>query len=508
MINKTSIISTSILIFLFSCEKEKLSEIDYLGQSPPGMVAELFAPGIISTSSYEHSAPAFSSDGTIVLWTVVDKDYHASTFEMKYEEGKWSKPYRPTFADSTADDYYPSFSPDGKKLYFSSRRKVPAGYSEGADIRIWEVERHQNKWEKAIPFDTTISKGHDYAHSITKTETLYFSGDPSGRTSFNISQAEKINGHYSEPKKLPYTINSVGYEDGPFIAPDETFLIFESDRPEGINGSIDLYITFKDKDGSWAIPVSMGPKVNSASAERFARLSPDGKYLFFGSTRAGNFDIYWIDARIIEEIKSTVSEDNTIEISLGEKILTALNKDDLDDASILLQEWLALHPTNLDAIIDYSSVLRKLKRYSDAEQFLASKASTWNENISLTMEMALTKLGLNKNDEASKLLLPILIEGEQQWSRYQYLSSSLLSMGKFNASDEYFEKAMTINSNRFEYHRRARKYALVGEKDKALENLTKAVELGHVSRQEFENDDELGSLKSDSRFQKLLSKLK
>jgi thioredoxin-like negative regulator of GroEL len=358
-----------------------------------------------------------------------------------------------------------------------------------------------------VPFDTIISKGEDYAHSITKKGTLYFSGSPNGRTSMNISQATKANGGYSESIRLPYPVNSTGYEDGPFIAPDETFLIFESDRPEGINGSLDLYITFKSEDGGWSIPINMGLKINSAFGERFARLSPDGHYLFFGSTRAGNFDIYWIDARIIEELKNTVAQGNKIEISLGEKIITALDKNNLDDASVLLKEWLGAHPNNLDAIIDYSSVLRKLRRYSDAEQFLTSKASAWNENTSMIMEMALAKLSLNKSDEALKLLLPILAEGEQQWSRYKYLSSSLLSMEKYKASDEYFEKAMAINSNRFEYHRRAREYALVGQKDKALENLNKAVEFGHTSRMEFENDEELEALKSDIRFQKLLSKL-
>jgi hypothetical protein len=507
VIKKISSISISIIVFFFACEKEKLVEIEYLGQKPPGMIPELFAPGIISTNSYEHSAPSFSSDGSIVLWTVVDKDYRGSIFEMKYHEGKWSKPYRPSFADSTADDYYPSFSSDGKKLYFSSRRDVPSGYPTGTDIRIWEVERNQNSWGKVAPFDTVISKGHEYGHSITKMGTVYFSGDPSGRTSMNISQAAKANGGYSESVRLPYTVNGTGYEDGPFISPDETFLIFESDRPEGINGSLDLYITFKSEDGAWSIPINMGPKINSVFGERFARLSPDGNYLFFGSTRAGNFDIYWIDARIIEELKGTVAEDSKIEISLGEKIITALDKNNLDDASILLKEWLVIHPNNLDAIIDYNSVLRKLKRYSEAEEFLMTKASAWNENVSMIMEMALTKLGLNKSDEASQLLLPILTEGEQQWSRFKYLSSSLLAMGKFKASDEYFEKAMGINSNRFEYHRRAREYAIIGEKDKALENLNKALELGHTSRIEFEKDVELESLKSDIRFQKLLSKL-
>ena len=110
-------------VLSLSC-KQKNAGINYLGQNPPGVTAELFSPGLISTDSMEHSSPAFSPDGKVVLWTVLNQSYRASMMEMNFENGKWSTPHRPTFADSTADDYYPSFSPDGKKLYFSSRRRV------------------------------------------------------------------------------------------------------------------------------------------------------------------------------------------------------------------------------------------------------------------------------------------------------------------------------------------------------------------------------------------------
>ena len=33
--------------------------------------------------------------------------------------------------------------------------------------------------------------------------------------------------------------------------------------------------------------------------------SPDGKYLFFTSTRSGNGDIYWVDAKIIDDMRRT-----------------------------------------------------------------------------------------------------------------------------------------------------------------------------------------------------------
>ena len=82
-----------ILIFAvltFSCVQtgnQKIN-IDYLGQKPPADSAELFAPGIISTGSFEHSAPAFSPDGKTVLWAVMEMpSYHTILLEMKYDNG-------------------------------------------------------------------------------------------------------------------------------------------------------------------------------------------------------------------------------------------------------------------------------------------------------------------------------------------------------------------------------------------------------------------------------------
>ncbi|MDH4271828.1 MAG: hypothetical protein OEW18_07610 [Candidatus Aminicenantes bacterium] len=60
---------------------------------------------------------------------------------------------------------------------------------------------------------------------------------------------------------------------------------------------------FRKQDGTWTKASSMGDKVNSKESERFPCATPDGKYLFFASDRKGNFDYYWIDARIINELR-------------------------------------------------------------------------------------------------------------------------------------------------------------------------------------------------------------
>ena len=500
--------------FVFSCSPGKEMQIDYPVQKLPGLAAELFAPGLINTDSFEHSAPAFSPGGDVVLWTVVNRSYQASMFEMKYESGKWSAPNRPSFSDSTADDYYPAFSPDGKKLYFSSRRKMPPGYPESTGIRIWEVERNENGWGNPVPFDTTVSQGQDYAHSITKNGTLYFASSLGGGTNWNIRKSEKENDEYTKPVLLPYPINSVGYEDGPYIAPDESFLIFESQRPEGIAGSGDLYISFKTKDNRWSIPVNMGSKINSGFTERFARLSPDGKYLFFGSNRNQSnnnwgFDIYWIDARVINELRPDESPGNVIEGPVGEELINALYKNDTEGSDRLLKQWIISHPNNLDATIIYSSILRKQKNYTAAEKLLTNNLSRWKENINVIMEMALVKFGLDKDDEASSLLAPILVEGDQLRERYIYLSGSLLEMEKLKTSDEYFDKAMAIFPSSFPYYNRAGALARIGEKDRAFKALDNAVEHGGYNvRKDYETDPSLESLKSDTRWKVLMQKLK
>ena len=298
-----------IFIILISCNQatDHKTIINYLGQKPPGENAELFGPGIISTSLFEHSAPSFSPDGQTVLWTLMEiPSYHTRILQMDFANGKWTQPYSPTFCDSTASEVYPSFSPDGKHLYFSSSRKIDGTDTLVKGNRLWKAKKNSNGWEAPTLVDTVVSKGGEYACSVAENGNLYFTFGPFRSPDWNIYKTELSNNKYSNPVKL--SLNGTGYEDGPFIAPDESYIIFESKRTESINGSTDLFICFITKDGQLSEPKNMGSKINSSFDERFSRVSPDGKYLFFGSNRnqtehQKGFDIFWIDAGIIEKLK-------------------------------------------------------------------------------------------------------------------------------------------------------------------------------------------------------------
>ncbi len=111
-----------------------------------------------------------------------------------------------------------------------------------------------------------------------------------------------INGKHTTVENLGAPVNTKYDELDPFIASDESYLIFCSKTLDGYGG-FDLYITFQKSDGRWTEPVNMGEGINSSAYDWVPYVTADGKYFFFNSTRSGSWDIYWVDAKIIEVLR-------------------------------------------------------------------------------------------------------------------------------------------------------------------------------------------------------------
>ena len=89
----------------------------------------------------------------------------------------------------------------------------------------------------------------------------------------------------------------------PFIAPDETYIIWDGQRDSAVRNA-ELYISFRQKDGSWGEAIKMGDTINTEASEFAASVTPDGKYLFFNRNMGpGNPDTFWVDAQIIETLR-------------------------------------------------------------------------------------------------------------------------------------------------------------------------------------------------------------
>jgi Tol biopolymer transport system component len=129
-----------------------------------------------------------------------------------------------------------------------------------------------------------------------------------------------VDGQYLEQEKV-----DTGFPgSSPAVAPDESYLIFVcTDRDNG-HGGDDLYISFQNKDGSWTEAQNMGNRINSSSHDLWPSVSSDGKYIFFVSFRNGNADVYWVNAKIIEELKINILHSSHAISPDGRKIAFSL----------------------------------------------------------------------------------------------------------------------------------------------------------------------------------------
>ncbi len=266
----------------FPCHDNAVLKHPYLGQKPPGTTPEIFAPGIVSTGLDELNS-VFSPDGS-EFYFCVRKPGAVSIFQIKIENGIWSKPALLPFA-SRFGDIDISLSLDGSKLFFSSKRSVSEKTDPKSDYDFWMVDRVAKAWGKPIHLGTEINSDRDdFYPMMTNDGTLCFSSQREGPGTNNIYRSKLVNGHYVAAERLDSTINSAYRDFDPYISPDESLLIFASARPDGF-GAEDLYISFRKEDGTWTPAKNMGDKINSPGSEYCPMLSPDGKFLFFTGVR-------------------------------------------------------------------------------------------------------------------------------------------------------------------------------------------------------------------------------
>ncbi len=276
---------------------------EYMGQDPPGMTPEIFAPNFISTEESEFGS-VFNKKGTEFYFGV---DMGGRN-EIRYSERigeEWSRPNAILEHDRYGYND-PFLSNDENRLYFISGQALD-GVGESKDIDIWYVDKEGDGWSDPINAGATINtEGNEYYISFTDQGTLYFSSNgnaPEDRrgSDYDIYYSESKDGVFQEPVALGEAINTPAYEADVFIAPDESYIIFCSTR-DGGEGQGDLYISFKEENSAWTEAVNMGPDINTPLYEYCPFVTKDGRYLFFTS----NQDIYWVSTEIIKKIEKKV----------------------------------------------------------------------------------------------------------------------------------------------------------------------------------------------------------
>jgi Tol biopolymer transport system component len=278
----------------------------YLGQTPPDTTPIAFAPEFILDGV--HSAPAFTPDGNSVYWSryYTPEGKRSRTqhiFTSSIQDGRWAAPQLASFSGEYSDGG-PFITPDGTRLFFYSSRPASPG-GEPADeyiADIWYMERSDSEWGEPQRLALNSDK-HEGMPSVAADGTLYFQSNRQGvRGIFDIFVSEPAEGVYSAATNIGPPITSGQIEFAPFIAPDESYIIFTYNNRPGRNG---MNISFRQTDGTWSEPVVMKRLSDVGSVQRFPGLSHDGKYLFFTVAQNRKSQVYWVDASIIERFRPT-----------------------------------------------------------------------------------------------------------------------------------------------------------------------------------------------------------
>lgn len=268
----------------------------YAGQLlPHGSIAAavpkgpaVVAPGVVSTGDGESHA-VLSPDGRSLYFIKQTPDFaHWTLVVSERVEGGWSEPAVVWFSGRW-DDADMSFSPDASTIFFISNRPDGEAGPPREDTDLFRMRRTPAGWGPAERIAELAGPGNEWFPNQAASGTLYFGserreGNLGPKGTADLWRARWLGTRFAEPENLGPTINTAGEDIEPWIAPDESYLVFSSKGRSDTLGSYDLYVSYQC-DGAWTTPRPLGGGVNSPQWDFAGRFSPDGATFYFASNR-------------------------------------------------------------------------------------------------------------------------------------------------------------------------------------------------------------------------------
>jgi hypothetical protein len=250
----------------------------------------IFAPGVISGPATD-AAATFTPDGkTVYFFRSNGEDYDIMTSQL--DGVRWSRPVIASFSGHWRD-LEPAMAPDGSYLVFASSRPADGGgkpidghwggqLHAGRGGHLWRVNRQGAGWSAPILLPATVNRyDSTFSPAIAADGSLYFMAATAPGGHFQLYCSRFQDGRYQAPELLPFSAGQYGGVD-PAVAPDQSFIVFASNRPPTPRHDSYAFIAFRTH-GRWGDPVPLGPAVNSLGGITELRLGPDAHTLYLTS---------------------------------------------------------------------------------------------------------------------------------------------------------------------------------------------------------------------------------
>lgn len=214
-------------------------------------------------------------------------NYRKSCYEfaLEYEKNHPGKNY--VFAprnlrdsiNSPVSEYFPSVTIDGTKMVFTRR-------VDNKDEDFYESNFTNGNWSKAQPLSGKVNTNlNEGAQCISQDgQWIVFSGCnyPEGQGSCDIYISFKTKNGWSEAENLGPIVNTDFWESSPSLSPDKRDLYFASAQNGGLGGR-DIWVVHRLQNGKWSRAENLGAAVNTSGDESCPFMHADNETLYFNS---------------------------------------------------------------------------------------------------------------------------------------------------------------------------------------------------------------------------------
>lgn len=292
-------------------------DINLAKDIPENLQKENLGPAI--NSIYGEVAPLITPDGNTLYFTRSDHPENIRDSNNKDAEilqdvwsstrnanGSWSTPKnlgRPvndeslnaaatTSASGNSLFILNIYKPDGSHASGLSRTFFADGkWAFPEEVKITDYQARNNNENK--PPTTEFSISHDENVLIMGLNRLPSFGNNDLYVSF-----KQGNGSYSRPVNMGSVLNTAANEGTPFLSADNKTLYFNSEGHPGY-GSADIYLSRRLDDTwlNWTKPLNLGPQINSSRWDAFFTIPASGEYAYMSSDNnsIGGEDIFRIN---------------------------------------------------------------------------------------------------------------------------------------------------------------------------------------------------------------------
>lgn len=178
----------------------------------------------------------------------------------------------------------------------------------------------------------------------------------------------------------------------------------------------------------------------------------------------------------------------------------------------LLAKWIAEHPNDIEAHLQYGRALQQLRRFDEALAAFERATALGSTDPRVFSGMGQVYVSKQQWAEAAKFLEQALAGGFQNSLLYGQLAYAQLHLNRNEEAVKNYEKSFELgippgaNTRGVAWYNLACAYVRLGQKEKAFDAILHSMEEGFATRQHLETDTDFAPIRSESRFQELLAK--